>query len=157
MHGWPMLTRHKELLMILLVFALPFVWATHYYWTLTQPGALRTTKTHGHLFAPAEYIEGNFSQKWTLVHAIRSESQRYELWQEQLKKIEIMLGPLSDQVEFKEHDAQLLNLHANWDYDLDQGAILLADRQGYLALGYSYDHEPKKAFIELKKLIKATS
>lgn len=152
-----MLTRHKELILILAVFTLPFLWATHFYWSITQPGAERQTHTHGHLFAPSEHVNRTFSQKWTLVHLAQKENPRYELWQEQLKKIESMLGPLADQIEFSELEPQSLQIEAQWDYALENGALLLVDRQGFLALGYRYDNEPKKAFIEMKKLLKATS
>lgn len=146
----------KELLLILLLFFAPIFIATTLYFKIVNKTLSLSPTSYGYLFSPGEMLEGSYSGRWTLLHVGNEKSPRHKMWQQQLGKMQTMLGPLSDHVSFMEVSARDIPTDFSWNYQLEEGGLLLVDHRGYLALGYSYDQEPRKTFIELKKLVKST-
>lgn len=150
------LSHRKELILIIFMFLAPIFIASYLYIGFVKNDLHIEPKSYGYLFQPGERVDLSFDKRWTLIHFTDPSSQRYLMWCEQVDKIKVMLGLLADQVSFIEMDGREQQLSSSWDYSLEQGGFLLVDNNGYIALGYRYEQEPKKTFIELKKIIKAT-
>ena len=138
----------KELTLILICFFLPLISATYFYWAINNKSISLQSRSYGYLFHPGEQIEHTSNKKWTILHLKVEGQERYPLWQQQLVKMKKMFGPLAESVDFREINAENIE-SLSWEYDLHQGGIIVVDYRGFLALGYRYDQEPKKTFIEL--------
>lgn len=150
----------RELFWIFFIFLLPLFAAVSYFSFLSSGRLPLTTSSYGHLFPPGVKWQGHYHEgSWSFIHLPQRTSSRFDLWCQQTSLIEQMLGPLSEKFADKIDDSQVRPglLLESWDYSLEKGALLVVDARGYLVLGYSYDQEPRKVFIELKKLIKSTS
>lgn len=147
----------RELGFILLFFFLPLSVATYLYYGVVNHSFALESKSYGYLFKPGEALERTYDKRWTVLHLIDKSSSRSDLWQQQLVKMQIMLGPLSESVDFVEMNPNKIKQDLSWTHQLDEGALLVVDNRGFLALGYTYEQEPKRTFIELKKLVKATA
>lgn len=148
--------RKIEFAVLILAFLTPFILASKLFFSLRDGSTSIQTQTHGHVFKPGEHVQYSLNNKWTVIHCTCPSSDRYTMWKGQILKMMTMLGPLADHVDVIELAPEHLHFKANWDKPLIEGALLLVDHQGYLALGYDYHKEPKRAFIEVKKLLKAT-
>ena len=146
----------RELGFILLFFFLPLSLSTYLYIAVINDSLTLKSKSYGYLFKSGERLEQDYDKRWTVLHLIDKSNSRSQLWREQLVKMNIMLGPLADSVDFIEINPMRVNQQFSWTHQLDKGALLVVDNRGFLALGYTYEQEPKRTFIELKKLVKAT-
>ena len=149
--------KSMELFFIVTLFFVPFFLATTLYINVSQDPASFATKTYGYAFQPGENLDRSFDSRWTILHCSNPSSDRYSIWEQQLPVIKKMLGPLGDHVNIEENTDPLVQSALSLPYPIDNGAILLVDNRGFLALGYHYDQEPKKIFLEIKKLVKLTS
>jgi cytochrome oxidase Cu insertion factor (SCO1/SenC/PrrC family) len=142
-------------------FVLPVFLAYRYHAAILKGSSVLKTTAHGLLLKPGTKFDFNdVSDRWTLVILKpKNCSQRCELWLNELPYFPVVLSKYDFKTQvFSLNDLPLQNELLNqitWDIHED-GSVLFVDKRGYVALAYPFAANPKKAFLDVKKLLATT-
>jgi hypothetical protein len=128
-------------LALVVCFAYPFLAA---FYNLKSPNSLKFHH-HGDLY-PFFVTEALSTEKdFQLIFFMPADCDaRCLLWKEQWEPLKKLVGAINKDVQFCMMDA----------HDHENYLIGLQDKHGISILGYEKRHNPQKAFIDLKKILK---
>lgn len=149
---------------LLLCFISPWIIATSYFYYFQRANARpEPSLSCGVLITTGTQLSNQpqINNNWTLLYLPPNKNllqERFLLWKEQGQIFPSFLKKQNLTIEFsKENQLDSLahsSLQRSLSWDINQeGAVILIDPNGFVAIAFSYNEPPKQAFFTVKKLV----
>lgn len=138
-------------LSLLLLFAAPIFLANYYYYYYAKYPDQKILKIHGLLPKNPIKIQ-NDTKEWTLIlYSSDNCEDRCLLWKEEAPKFPFILKKYN----FSFQNKSLNEIEKFIPEKNSQAITAMIDPQGYVAIYFTEDHNLKKSFFDIKKLLQA--